>query len=193
MGQAAMASFFSRGARHRASHDGALRRAAVAGLVLSLSPGLVSLAGASSTPTSDRTEQDYRDDRSTGAALIGSLYNAVDRHELLRAWSYFGEAADRPSFADFAKGYESTDHVRFKLGKVTEEGAAGSLFANVPAAIEATDRDGRKTVFSGCYVTRLTQPAIQETPPFVPLHIETATLKKVNQAFDAVTPSCPDR
>ncbi len=179
-------------AQPRHSLDRAVRRGLLAGLVFGLVSGFA-LPAAASAPPVNSSGQDYRDDRSTGALLIHSLYNAINRHEFLRAWSYFGEAANPPSFTEFAKGYEKTDHVRLKLGKVREEGAAGSTFTNVPVAIEATDRDGRKTVFSGCYVTRLVQPAIQETPPFAPLHIEKATLKKVSRSFDAVKPSCPDQ
>ena len=191
-GQASTASILTCGLNNRALLRGALAGLAL-GLSAGLAPGLVSKAAASSPPPVDQSASDYRDDRSTGALLIRSLYNAINRHEFLRAWSYFGEAANPPSFEDFAKGYEKTDHVRLKLGRVREEGAAGSTFTNVPAAIEAIDRDGKKTVFSGCYVTRLVQPAIQETPPFAPLHIEKATLKKVSRTFDAVKPTCPDQ
>lgn len=135
----------------------------------------------------------YLDDRSSGESLIRSLYNAIDRHEYLRAYSYFGEAADRPDFESFAKGYATTDHVRLKLGEITGEGAAGSLYTNVPAAIEATDTDGTSEVFTGCYVTRLAQPSVQATPPFQPIHIEKASLERATQSFDAAKPVCPEQ
>lgn len=165
-----------------------------AGLVLGLLPALVRpAAAAASTPASAASVEEYRDDRSSGEALVRSLYNAINRHEFLRAYSYFGEAAKPASFEDFAKGYQTTGHVRLKLGEAREEGAAGSLFTNVPVAIKASDRDGEEMVFSGCYVTRLAQPALQESPPFAPLHIEKATLAKVSRSFKTVRPTCPDR
>ena len=85
---------------------------------------------------------DYRDDRSTPESLVQSLYNAIDRHEYLRGWSYFSDDSGRPTFDDFAAGYEDTDTVRLKVGEVTSEGAAGSIFSAVPVAIEGTKTDG---------------------------------------------------
>ena len=133
----------------------------------------------------------YQDDRSTPVLLIGSLYNAIDRHEYLRAWSYFSDESGRPDFETFQRGYETTGGVRLKLGEPVGDGAAGSVFTSVPTVIEATGTDGSVRVFSGCYVTRLVQPANQATPPFVPLQIFKATLRPARTKFDETSGDCP--
>ncbi|MCE7030441.1 hypothetical protein [Jiella avicenniae] len=135
--------------------------------------------------------EDYLDDRSTPVSLIGSLYNAIDRHEYLRAWSYFSDESGRPDFPAFEKGYETTGGVRLKLGEPVSDGAAGSVYTSVPTVIEATGTDGSVRVFSGCYVTRFVQPANQATPPFVPLQIDKATLRPARTKFDETSGDCP--
>ena len=65
-------------------------------------------------------------------------------------------------------------------GSVTQEGAAGSIYAPVPVAIKSTEKGGKETIFAGCYLTRIVNAAIQE-PPFSPLHIESAELEKVER------------
>ena len=41
-------------------------------------------------------EPAYLDDRSDAGALVRSFYNALNRHEYSRAWSYFGEMQSPP-------------------------------------------------------------------------------------------------
>lgn len=118
----------------------------------------------------------YRDDRSDAASLVRSLYNAIDRKEYARAWDYFGDRKPAADFAAFAEGYAGTEAVDVALGAVSEEGAAGSVYFQVPLAIRAHRADGKEEVFAGCYVVRQVNPAIQE-PPFRPLQIEKGSLK----------------
>jgi hypothetical protein len=117
----------------------------------------------------------YSDDRSDGAALVRSLYNAVSRHEYARAWSYF-ETPPAKDFDAFVKGYDDTLRVDVVTGRVSSEGAAGSIFSEVPVAIRATDAKGETKVFTGCYTVKAVNPQIQE-PPFHALMIEKAKLK----------------
>lgn len=129
----------------------------------------------------------YRDDRSSAEAVLQSLYNAIDRHELARAWSYW-DGGDVPDFATFAKGYDDTDHVDIVLGPVVSDGAAGSVYYNVPAAIRAVDTDGTHHEFAGCYVLRQVNPALQAEPPFRPIHIVSGHLKPVTGPLEAALP-----
>ncbi|MEX6508311.1 hypothetical protein [Jiella sp. M17.18] len=147
---------------------------------------------AAAAPASAAGPAKYLDNRSTAVTLVRSLYNAVNRHEYLRAWSYFADSAGQGSFDSFAKGYENTKKVRVKFGKPMDDGAAGSIYTNLPVVVEATTTDGKKTVFSGCYETRLVQPAVQATPPFKPLQIVKAKLQPATGAFKATEGSCPD-
>ena len=135
----------------------------------------------------------YVDDRSTAKTVIESFYNAINRSEYARAYSYFGDSADIQPFADFQAGYADTASVTVKTGDETSEGAAGSTYYTLPVAIDAEATDGTHKVFAGCYQLRLVQPALQEEPPFRPLHIEKGTLKLVEEPFEKVTmTTCPE-
>jgi len=134
----------------------------------------------------------YIDNRSDAASLVKSLYNAVSRHEYARAWDYFGDAKPSKSFEEFEKGYADTDRVAALTGGVSEEGAAGSVYYQVPVAIEAFAKDGSSKVFGGCYTARLSNPQIQGTP-FMPMHLEKGSLKPSDGPLsDALPASCGD-
>ncbi|RUW75829.1 DUF1176 domain-containing protein, partial [Mesorhizobium sp. M4B.F.Ca.ET.049.02.1.2] len=91
----------------------------------------------------------YIDDRSDAAAVIRSLYSAINRHEFARAWGYYGDTKPAKDFDAFVKGYDGTDTVEVKTGAVSDEGAAGSIYYSVPVAIQATDKKGEAKVFAG--------------------------------------------
>ena len=148
--------------------------------------GLV--AGSFASPTATLAQDaPYVDDRSDGAKLVQSLYNAIERKEYARAYAYFGDKPPAGDYASFVEGYKKTVDVEVKTGVVTQEGAAGSLYAPVPVAVRSVDKDGKERIFAGCYVTRIVNAAIQE-PPFTPLHIESAELEEVKTPFDASVP-----
>ncbi|WP_428426882.1 hypothetical protein [Pararhizobium sp.] len=151
-------------------------------LLISLSTAAI-LAG--STLHASAQDQAYIDDRSDGPALVRSLYNAINRHEFARAYSYFSAPVD--SYEAFVKGYEKTVDVQILIGSVTQEGAAGSIYAPVPVAIKSTEKGGKEKIFAGCYITRIVNAAIQE-PPFAPLHIESAELEKVAGPLEKALP-----
>jgi len=135
----------------------------------------------------------YVDDRSDAAAVIRSLYSAINRHEFARAWDYYGDTKPAKDFDTFVKGYDDgTDTVDVKTGAVSNDGAAGSIFYNVPVAIQATDKKGEAKVFAGCYTLRQVNAQIQE-PPFRPIFIDKGALKPSTADFeDAVPASCGD-
>ena len=129
-------------------------------------------------PALAQGEAPYRDDRSTPESLIESLYNAIDRHEDLCAWSYFRDGAAAP-YEAFRDGYADTASVEVRVGETTSEGAAGSIHSAVPVALTATSTTGRVSYFVGCYRVVQVQPAIQEEPPFRPLQVEGGALRAV--------------
>ena len=132
----------------------------------------------------------YLDDRSDAAALVRSLYNAVNRKEYARAWSYFGDDKPAKDLQSFVNGYAATEKVDLATGSVAAEGAAGSMFYSLPVAIRATGTDGSRHVFAGCYTARLADPAIQGDM-FVPLHLERGTLKPSSgDLLDALPADC---
>lgn len=137
-------------------------------------------------------ELPYLDDRSDASAVVRSLYNAVSRKEYARAWDYFGEAKPAKDFAEFAKGYEATERVDVETGAVSSEGAAGSIFYNIPVAIRAVDKDGTEKVFAGCYTARQVNGSIQE-PPFTPIQLDKGALKPAEgDLADALPKQCGD-
>ncbi|RWN34048.1 MAG: DUF1176 domain-containing protein [Mesorhizobium sp.] len=141
----------------------------------------------------DAPEAPYIDDRSSADAVVRSLYSAISRHEFARAWGYFGDTKPAKDFDSFVKGYDGTDKVEVQTGTVSDEGAAGSIFYNVPVAIRATDKAGGEKVFAGCYTLRQVNAQIQAAPPFDPIHIEKGALKPSTADLEeALPPSCGD-
>jgi hypothetical protein len=134
---------------------------------------------------------DYSDNRSSAADIVLSYYNAVNRNEYLRAYSYYTDGA-LGLFSMFEAGYADTAHVAVKLGEVTVEGAAGTSHYAVPVALQATDTAGRVTVFVGCYQVSQLQPAAQATPPFQPIQIDAAHMARSSLPFDQANGTCPE-
>lgn len=116
----------------------------------------------------------YRDDRSTAEAVVSSYYNAIDRKEYARAYSYFREGA-APEYGGWVKGYADTEHVAVSFGQMAQEGAAGSIYYTLPVTLQVRRTNGTSARFAGCYTLRLVQPRNQE-PPFEGIHIESARL-----------------
>ncbi|MEO8242310.1 MAG: hypothetical protein ABI832_08345 [bacterium] len=141
------------------------------------------------TSATAQTQPDYSDNRSTPADVVTSLYNAINRHEYLRGYSYFRDGAI-PDFQAFETGYQDTDHVDLRMGEVTGDGAAGSYHSQVPVAIRAVDSAGRSTVYTGCYRLTQVQPAIQEVPPFRPIQIDEGHLAVSRQPFESAMGQC---
>ncbi|MGU3576720.1 hypothetical protein ACLBWZ_14380 [Brucellaceae bacterium C25G] len=118
----------------------------------------------------------YLDNRSTPETLIASYYNAINRKEYVRAYSYYSEEGRDPNYDVYAEGYINTKSVKVKTRQTEPDPGAGQIYWSVPLAIEAEDNDGKKTVFTGCYTLRMTNPAMQDVPPFKPLEIMTGSL-----------------
>ena len=148
----------------------------------------LSCLAAGMSPSLVAAQEDYLDDRSNAAALVQSLYNAINRKEFGRAWDYFGEHKPARDYDAFVAGYANTKEVRVLTGDVSSEGAAGSSFYYVPVAIQAFNEDGSESVFAGCYTARLANPAIQETP-FTPMHLEKGSLKAAELPLEEAGPA----
>ncbi|PSM19814.1 DUF1176 domain-containing protein [Nitratireductor sp. StC3] len=150
---------------------------------------VAAMAAAAPAAAQDRP---YLDDRSDAAALIASYYNAVNRKEYARAWSYFGDDKPAATLDDFAAGYAATESVALVVGAAAAEGAAGSVFYRVPVAIRATEDGGTPKLFAGCYTARLIDPQIQDEP-FRPLFIVAASLEPASEPLeDALPAQCGD-
>ncbi|WP_127524148.1 DUF1176 domain-containing protein [Mesorhizobium sp. Z1-4] len=148
---------------------------------------LVITCGMAVACSSALAEEAYLDDRSDAASLVKSLYNAVNRKEYARAWSYFSEPP-ASSLEDYAEGFSGTESVKVRTGRVAEEGAAGSIMLQLPLAIEAHASDGSVRVFSGCYSLRMANPEIA-TDAFTPLSISSGRFSASSAKLDESVPA----
>ena len=62
----------------------------------------------------------YLDDRSTPEQLVRSLYNAINRQEYARAYTYF-DPAPAADFDTYVAGFENTVRVDLALGEASEK------------------------------------------------------------------------
>jgi hypothetical protein len=128
-------------------------------------------------------EPGYLDDRSTPEATINSYYDAVNKREYARAYSYWEpSAAERelPQFDEFANGYTDTSSVQVTLGTIISGVGAGQLYYSVPVTLAATMSDGSAQTFVGCYTLHLGRPQLQAVPPFQPMAIQHASISRVD-------------
>lgn len=132
--------------------------------------------------------QNYLDDRSTPETLLRSYYNAINSAQYARAYGYWEpNATQLAPFDAFASGYAETVVVDLTLGTANAGAAAGNLYWDLPARIDAQMQDGSTQTFVGCYRLHLSRPAIQATPPFQPLAIQSADVQRVAAGADAAS------
>ncbi|GAA4534545.1 DUF1176 domain-containing protein [Chelativorans composti] len=146
---------------------------------------------AQAIPAVAQSQPPYLDDRSRPQQLIRSLYNAINRHEYGRAYSYFADPP-APSFDDYEKGFAGTQSVEVLTGVPFADAGAGTVRYHLPVAILAQNTNGEAHVFAGCYVLRLSSPTAQTTP-YTPMVIESGRLRPANGDLAAVLPTrCSD-
>lgn len=136
----------------------------------------------------------YLDDRSTPAALMLSFFNAINKSEYLRAYSYYDNATGLGTLAQFTDGYSTTRSVAVVIGEVFSEGAAGSIYSTVPMVLNVITTGGTQQKYAACYLLRFPQPGNYGAPPISPLHIEQGTAKTIPAATsdaDALAAACP--
>lgn len=157
--------------------------AALVGSVVFSSIGVLSI-DVLAEPTST-----YLDNRSTPQSLVESYYDAINQKQYVRAYSYFSHGAAPTGFKAWAAGYETTQHVSIKMGDTYPDPGAGQIYWALPVALSVVSTDGPAVVYAGCYHLHLTNVSMQTEPPFVPMSIQSATLKKSSVAFEEAVPS----
>jgi len=144
------------------------------------SPTQTAVAQPSASPSS-APDVAYLDDRSSAEQVIRSYYDAINRRQYLRAYSYWESSTTLPSYDVFAKGFAGTTAAQVELGTVGGSPGAGQLYWSVPAAVFSTTASGTQS-FVGCYTVHLARPEIQTGPPFTPMAIQTGQLQSVATA-----------
>jgi hypothetical protein len=133
-------------------------------------PETLATATIASTP-GNYSPTAYLDDRSTPAAVVLSFANAINRHEYLRAYSYWQDAGTYlGSLASFTSSMENVANETVTMGQVVTEGAAGSSYYTIPAAVTDTLDGGGTNKYAVCYVLRMPQPGNYGAPPIQPMH-----------------------
>lgn len=120
-------------------------------------------------------------------SALKAYYAAITGQALAHAftiWNGNGQASQH-DFDSFAAGYAQTRSATVALGTGQEQGAAGSLYNELPAVVHATSADGSEQTFCGTYTMRRAN-----VPPFDTLgwHIEGAKIAP----HAAVAPGSPE-
>ena len=99
--------------------------------------------------------------------VLAAYANAITNQNYARAYSYWETPPDNTTREQFEAGFEETASASLVVRADASVGAAaGSAYASIPALLTATDADGDKTFFGGCYVTRRSNvPAGDATEP----------------------------
>lgn len=119
----------------------------------------------------------YLDDRSTPQQLVLSYYNALNRAEYARAYSYYGPN-DAPAYEAWQSEQVDVATAKVSFGEMAQEGAAGSIYYTLPVTLDLETASGEHQTSFGCFQIRLIQPANQ-TPPYQPMFIMSHDLKPV--------------
>ncbi|BAY90759.1 hypothetical protein FDUTEX481_02085 [Tolypothrix sp. PCC 7601] len=115
--------------------------------------------------------------------VIRDYYSAIARHDYKQAYStWSGDgAASQQSFEQFQQGFANTASVAVEVGEPGRvEGAAGSLYINIPVTVTAVTADGTPQRFRGNYVLRRVNNVPGSTPEQRLWHIDSAKITKAN-------------
>jgi hypothetical protein len=123
-------------------------------------------------PLPNPSKGSYIDDRSTASQVIVSLYNAINRGEYLRAYSYWDDPAiTLGDFNAYASGYQDTASVSLVFGQITGDAGMSQVYYSIPVILKATAGNGNRTNYAACYVVHETSPDVYGAPPFAPMGI----------------------
>lgn len=93
------------------------------------------------------------EDRSDPLDALAHYFSAINAKEYRTAYRLWETPPS--SFEQFASSFADTERVRLLVEPSTRtEGAAGSLYAEIPTIIVSNTRGGNERVFAGCYVLR---------------------------------------
>lgn len=116
-------------------------------------------------------------------SLLSSYYDAVNQKDFRRAYGYWKSPS--ASYENFARGYADTEKVRLIVEPPTViEGAAGSLYTQVPTVLISTMKNGKQQMYSGCYTLQKSNLRPPDIPKLDVWHIYRASLKTASANSD---------
>jgi len=122
------------------------------------------------------------DDSAQGAAaVIRHYYADLDRGDFRAAYGRWGDGGrnSHQSFADFKRGFAETAATSADVGTPGDsQGAAGSIYIDVPVTVHARLKDGTAQTFTGHYTLRRVNDVPGSTQAQRRWHIYSASLKK---------------
>jgi len=142
-----------------------------------------------SIPNSDNVglvdSKHYIDGRTNPVALISSFWNALNRQEYARAYSYFEAPAIFPGpYLTFKAGYLDTINVSGGITPPEKLAASGNWYWKVPVTLNAQTKTGVKQAFVGCYIVHQSDPELYVSPPFNPMGIQKARFEAISLTAD---------
>jgi hypothetical protein len=106
------------------------------------------------------------------------LFNAINRQEYSRAYSYWtNPSTTLGNFDAYANGYQDTASVNLVFGQITGDAGAGQIYYSVPVILKTTTKNGARANYAACYVVHQSQPGNFGQPPFNPMSIDRGAAK----------------
>ena len=150
----------------------ALPTVTLSAVTATLAPSNTPASTATNTAAANPTTANYLDDRSTPSQVIVSFYNAINRQEYLRAYSYWSDpASSLGSFTTWASGYSDTASVDLVFGQITGDPGMSQVYYTIPVILKTTAKNNTHTNYAACYVVHETNPDVYGAPPISPMGI----------------------
>lgn len=120
----------------------------------------------------------FLDDRSNPIQVVRSYYNAINRKELARAYSYWlpNASPKPPTFEVFQKDFAAITVTQLETGKTFNDKTGDTVYYYVPITAYTRQANNRLVTYVGCYT--IAQPQ-STAPPFVPMGIYAVDLEEV--------------
>ena len=113
--------------------------------------------------------------------MISSYFNAVNRKEYIRAYSYWRDPATQlGTLSSFASGYSDTASISLVFGDITVGVGAGQTYYTVPVRLKGISTSGVLGDYAACYVVHIANPSFFSAPPIVPMNIDKGTARSVS-------------
>ncbi|WP_157216716.1 hypothetical protein [Flavisphingomonas formosensis] len=125
------------------------------------------------------------DSAQAAATVVETYYALLEQGKYREAWALWGDGGKRSGKTQmqFAAGFASTAETHAEVGAPGDpEGAAGSIFVEVPVTVRATLKDGTAQRFTGSYTLRRVNDVPGSTAEQRRWHIDAAKLKPVPAA-----------